>query len=802
ASIDRYIQGATFVDNRAALAGGAVSLECLGGCGGDATFDIDFSTFDGNGFSVADSATAGGAVYSTADALEVTGSTFLDNTSGGNGGAIAALTASVDGSTFQDNRSGLDGGAMDLADGGQVVNSTFTGNGLGGAGTYGGLAIRSQGDLDLTYVTIADQYYLNADTGSVLLVDGGDLTLTNSLIDEDDTPVGVDDAGDRCVVTGATSGTGTITTTSTCPGTVETSAEVDLQPLADNGGPTETRALGVGSVAIDVDPCVPGLSDQRGAVRPYGDGTAADPCDAGAYEAYYTVTTSQVSLTDVPAGSTVDDDVTIEGYYDLSGFFDPDGTVQFSYCYSATPPAPTWPCTATDIGTPVAVTGNGDGTASASLSDALGGEWDPAATADGDGPGYYLFHAEFVSDGTNFYQGSEDDGTNESFTYDIAMGVDTTTTTRVSQSQITFGQSVRDVATVEAQEGTDDPTGDVEFSYCWDASAWPTWGSCTPVAISTVTLSAGTLGDAKASAQTGLFTPSGVGYYLFHAEYLGDTGFNGSEDDGTNERLLVTPAPTFVDLTSGTYFATGTSSVGLTAALSAPSGCLSGRTVTFWYDPEGDGTYQTQIGDPATTNGSGVATATANLPTPVGGIYEVEERVDATTNCLDTANTATIVVAGVGDAANGGGHYVNGGRVNFGVTVQVKTNPKTGAVTVTGQMTWHKQGGYRLKGTVTSYSKLTACPGIVTTVGATCAQISGTASYYRWDGGARRWVLVSTGIGYRIIVADGGTATVCVKKTCSTTLKPDWFRMDVPSAVIAGESTEPIQLKGGGISLK
>ena len=51
-------------------------------------------------------------------------------------------------------------------------------------------------------------------------------------------------------------------------------------PLQDNGGPTDTRALGTGSAAIDA---APGLvvrhTDQRGIARPQG---AA--CDRGAYE--------------------------------------------------------------------------------------------------------------------------------------------------------------------------------------------------------------------------------------------------------------------------------------------------------------------------------------------------------------------------------------------------------------------------------------------------------------------------------------------------------------------------------------
>jgi hypothetical protein len=53
-----------------------------------------------------------------------------------------------------------------------------------------------------------------------------------------------------------------------------------LGPLANNGGPTPTMALGTGSAAIDAAvsfSCVP--TDQRGVARPFGLG-----CDSGAYE--------------------------------------------------------------------------------------------------------------------------------------------------------------------------------------------------------------------------------------------------------------------------------------------------------------------------------------------------------------------------------------------------------------------------------------------------------------------------------------------------------------------------------------
>jgi hypothetical protein len=60
-----------------------------------------------------------------------------------------------------------------------------------------------------------------------------------------------------------------------------TTEALALGPLADNGGPTETKALLSGSVAIDVIP--PEMrevdEDQRGVTRPQG-----PACDVGAFE--------------------------------------------------------------------------------------------------------------------------------------------------------------------------------------------------------------------------------------------------------------------------------------------------------------------------------------------------------------------------------------------------------------------------------------------------------------------------------------------------------------------------------------
>ena len=75
---------------------------------------------------------------------------------------------------------------------------------------------------------------------------------------------------------------------------------INLDSLADNGGPTQTMALGSDSAAIDYIPISTGLcpsTDQRGFLRP-DDGEIA--CDVGAYESGSAL---PVTLTVTTAGS-------------------------------------------------------------------------------------------------------------------------------------------------------------------------------------------------------------------------------------------------------------------------------------------------------------------------------------------------------------------------------------------------------------------------------------------------------------------------------------------------------------------
>lgn len=75
-----------------------------------------------------------------------------------------------------------------------------------------------------------------------------------------------------------------------CPPTFNESAVLNLQALADNGGPTLTRALGAGSSAIDGGSVCADATDQRGVPRDV-------LCDSGAWEGDVVVPTLSFATT-------------------------------------------------------------------------------------------------------------------------------------------------------------------------------------------------------------------------------------------------------------------------------------------------------------------------------------------------------------------------------------------------------------------------------------------------------------------------------------------------------------------------
>jgi hypothetical protein len=215
-----------------------------------------------------------GGGISNGGTLTLTHSTVSGNFSdvGGisNGGTLTLTHSTVSG-----NRGGYGGGIFNYGTL-TLTNSTLSGNTavFGGAIFIGG---GTGGTATLTNCTVSGN---SAEDGGAFW--GGTVTLTNTLVDGE--------------CGGATSGGGNLESPrDTCgfdqpTDQVNISAEdLKLGPLADNGGPTMTHALGTGSVAIDQIPegdCVdadgqPLTTDQRGEPRPETGGTL---CDVGAFE--------------------------------------------------------------------------------------------------------------------------------------------------------------------------------------------------------------------------------------------------------------------------------------------------------------------------------------------------------------------------------------------------------------------------------------------------------------------------------------------------------------------------------------
>ena len=224
-----------------------------------------------------------------------------NNAGGGNGAAIAngpGGQLNVSYSTFVGNSAGQNGGAIWNDGNADIVNSTFYNNVAGDGGAVYNTATSSA--FAITNSTFSDNgaelsILRNANTGA------GSMVLRNTIIERPPNPF-IDDCDGTITADGFN-----IDTDGTC-GSATTSSSLNLQPLADNGGPTQTVALGAGSAAFDAAdqavcaaPPVFGV-DQRGEVRPQGAG-----CDSGAYESNGTPAPPAITI------DTVADDNDVNG---------------------------------------------------------------------------------------------------------------------------------------------------------------------------------------------------------------------------------------------------------------------------------------------------------------------------------------------------------------------------------------------------------------------------------------------------------------------------------------------------------
>lgn len=241
-----------------------------------------------------DTESDGGAIYNhSPGVMNISDTTFyrnksLDTTGLNEGGAISNQgTMTIERTTFEGN-SAPKGGAFDNWGTALLTNVTISNNTANTPLTTGGGAMRNESGANLTLrnVTIAD----NTTTTGAAFYNGGNISVAHTIIANNT----VFNCNLGLTVPTVPVSHHNIDSGSTCnfyDGSVLYNTAPLLDPLADNGGYTETHALGDGSPAIDAgDNCMSGgspiLTDQRGFPRTVDgdvDGTAT--CDIGAFEA-------------------------------------------------------------------------------------------------------------------------------------------------------------------------------------------------------------------------------------------------------------------------------------------------------------------------------------------------------------------------------------------------------------------------------------------------------------------------------------------------------------------------------------
>ena len=208
--------------------------------------------------------------------VSVTGNA-IDTANPGNGGGLHAGGAGsvrVDQSTFASNSAAQGGGLWINAAGDLTLsNSTVSGNTATGAG--GGIYDNGGADIALSSATVAGN--TAGGNGGGLLSRGTTFSFQNTIVADNQAAQGPD-----CFGTFQSGGFNLIETTTGCTiqgqtGTNIIGADPALAALADNGGPTQTRALTASSRAINAGQSQFDV-DQRGFQRRF----TAD--DIGAFE--------------------------------------------------------------------------------------------------------------------------------------------------------------------------------------------------------------------------------------------------------------------------------------------------------------------------------------------------------------------------------------------------------------------------------------------------------------------------------------------------------------------------------------
>ena len=264
--------------------------QLAGGILNNGSLTLDHVTLTGNTMATdaGDYWQGGGGIYNgTGATLNLMDSTVSNNQARWSGGGIYSFfntTTTIVRSTVSGNVSNDVGGAIRSLGNMTIDNSTISSNTA--TGWHGGAIFQTDGDITITNSTIANNIGPDWAPSTFFIGQFGGgfvptLTLTNTIVTGNHW-YACEKFASGTVGNVVSGGHNLIQDDSCNPAAGDIILwDALISPLADNGGPTLTHALLLGSPAIDAaDDAACSATDQRGTTRPQG-----AHCDIGSYEA-------------------------------------------------------------------------------------------------------------------------------------------------------------------------------------------------------------------------------------------------------------------------------------------------------------------------------------------------------------------------------------------------------------------------------------------------------------------------------------------------------------------------------------